>query len=269
MPELLFFVKKVVSAFLMPLPFGGLLLLLAGVLFFRKHKTAAKALLIAVLMIWYVLSIAPTAQWLAGSLEYKYSKYENQGVNFVLVLGGYHRSDERLPLSSLLSQTSLMRLMEGIRIYKLNSGSKLLLSGYRGRDEISNAYAMKLVANSLGVPDKDIILAEQVKDTAEEAEHWVNVVQNRPFALVTSAIHMRRSVYLFEEAFQKQLSVESPLDEQLLIPAPTAFSGSGKQGFYWKSWFPSANNLSDVKAAWHEYLGLVWAKLQSDERVTP
>jgi len=248
----------------MPLPFGGLLLLLAGILFLNKHKVAAKALLVAVLMLWYLLCISLTEDWLAESLEYQYSKYDNQSVNFVLVLGGYHRSDERLPLSSLLSKTSLMRLMEGLQIYKLNPGSKLLLSGSGGRDEISNAYAMKLVANSLGVPDKDIILAERVKDTTEEAAHWVKVVQSRPFALVTSAMHMRRSVYLFEQAFKQQVLLEAPQYDQLLVPAPTAFSGPGKQSLFWRSWVPNAKSLSNVEAAWHEYLGLAWAKLQSD-----
>ena len=264
MPELLFLLKKVVSAFLMPLPFGGLLLLLVGVLFLVKRKIAAKAVLIAVLMFWYMLSIAATEDWLAGSLEYQYPKYENQTVNFVLVLGGYHRSDEKIPLSSLLSKTSLMRLMEGLQIHKLNPDSKLLLSGSGGRDEISNAYAMKLVANSLGVPDKDIILAERVKDTTEEAAHWVKVVQSRPFALVTSAMHMRRSVYLFEQAFKQQILLEAPQYDQLLVPAPTAFSGPGKQSLFWRSWVPNAKSLSNVEAAWHEYLGLAWAKLHSD-----
>jgi len=144
-----------------------------------------------------------------------------------------------------------MRLTEGIAVYRQNAGSKLMLSGFKGRDQISNAEAMASVALEQGVPVSDIIMESEPKDTAEEAATWAGYLQAKRFALVTSASHMPRAVALFEYQGLKP------------IPAPTVFLSGGHHGFSWRSLFPSAGAINIVESAWHEYLGISWAKLQS------
>jgi len=254
--EALFLIKKLISALLMPLPLGFVILLLAVFVFFQGYQRLAKGLGIGVIFIWFILSLSPVSQLIAAPLEYEFPKYNNKTVNYVVVLGGYHNSDERFPVSSLLSKTSLMRLSEGMRIYHLNPGAKLLLSGYKGNDVISNAEAMAKVAHAFGIPKDNIIMAEQPKDTAEEAAYWAhylnnNMLKNQHFALVTSAMHIPRAMYLFQNQGLQP------------IPAPTAFRTGGHHGLNWHSWFPNAGSLTLIESAWHEYLGRIWAAMHA------
>jgi uncharacterized SAM-binding protein YcdF (DUF218 family) len=254
--DVLFLIKKLISALLMPLPLGFVILLFAVFVFFQGYQRLAKGLGIGVIFTWFILSLTPVSQLIAAPLEHKYPKYNNETVSYVIVLGGYHNSDERFPISSLLSKTSLMRLSEGMRIYRMNPGAKLLLSGYKARDVISNAEAMAKVAHAFDIPKEDIIMADQPKDTAEEAAYWAqylnsHLLKNQHFALVTSAMHIPRSMYLFHNQGLQP------------IPAPTEFRTGGHQGLHWHSWFPNANSLTLTESAWHEYLGRTWAAMRS------
>lgn len=254
--DVLFLIKKLISALLMPLPLGFVILVLAIVVFFQGYQRLAKGLGIGVILTWLILSLAPVSQLIATPLEYAFPKYHHQTVHYVIVLGGYHNSDERFPVSSLLSKTSLMRLAEGMRIYRMNPGAKLLLSGYKGNDVISNAEAMAQVAQTFGIPKDDIIMAVQPKDTAEEAKHWAtylnnNMLKNQHFALVSSAMHTPRSMYLFQNQGLQP------------IPAPTEFRTGGNHGLHWNDWLPSADSLTLFESAWHEYLGRIWAAIRS------
>lgn len=260
MAELGFLLKKIITAFCMPLPLAALLLVI-GLLLWRSGRVlTGKTLAFFSLLFVYILSIHPTAEWMAGYLERQYPSYQHsdrQDIDYVLVLGSSHMSDDAQPITSFLSSIGLTRLMEGLRIYQLNPGSKLLFSGYSGRDQMSHAQALKHVANYLGVPEGDMILEEGVKDTREEAEHWLSVVQNKSLVVVTSATHMPRSMYLFEQAARN-----SPY-QPMIFPGPTEYISHQNSAFSWDGWFPAGRNLYRVERAWHEYLGLFWAKLNS------
>jgi uncharacterized SAM-binding protein YcdF (DUF218 family) len=254
--DVLFLIKKLLSALLMPLPLGFIILLLAVFIFYQGYVRLAKILGVGVISTWFILSLGPISKLIAAPLEFEFSKYNHQSVNYIVVLGGGHKSDERVPVSSLLTRTSLMRLSEGIRIYRMNTGAKLLLSGYNGNDAISNAEAMATVAQTFGVPKADIILAKAPKDTAEEAAHWAkylnsNLLSGQNFALVTSAMHLPRAMHLFQDMGLAP------------VPAPTQYHTAGHHRLNWRSWFPSANNLAIVESAWHEYLGKIWIMVRS------
>ena len=243
----------------MPLPLLALMLCLTVVLCWRKKFMLAKCLGVLSALFFYLISIQITSDILNSNLENQYSSYQkaNKTADYVLVLGSYHISDNSQPISSLLSSAGLTRLVEGIRVYRLNPGSKLLLSGYSSSDDISHAQALKRVASHFGVPEGDMILAEQVKDTKEEADHWTHVAKGKTLVLVTSASHMPRSMYLFKQAITKQnLELE-------LIPAPTDYISHKSSSLSWSGWFPSGRNIDNVERAWHEYLGVLWAYLVS------
>ncbi|MFT6904475.1 MAG: uncharacterized SAM-binding protein YcdF (DUF218 family) [Oleiphilaceae bacterium] len=256
--EWAFLVKKIVAAFCMPLPMLVLLLCLAGILYWRKKFLIAKSIGVFSIVFFYLISIQVTSNFFASKLEYQYPSYQkqkNERVDFVLVLGSWHSSDSNQPISTLLSSSGLKRLVEGIRVYRLNSGSKLLLSGYALNDEISHAQALKKVAIHLGVPESDMILAGDVKDTNEEAYHWANLAKGKSLVVVTSASHMPRSMYLFQQ-------VEKSKGLKLhLIAAPTDYVSHKELVLFWRSWFPSGANISYFERVWHEYLGIFWAYL--------
>lgn len=258
--ELAFLIKKLVTAFCMPLPVLVLLLCFAGILYWRKKFLLAKSLGVFSIVFFYLISIQATGDFFASKLENQYPSYQkqkNQVVDYVLVLGSDHTSDSSQPISTLLSSSGMKRLVEGIRVYRLNPGAKLLLSGYRGRDEISHAQALKKMARHFGVPENDMILAGEVKDTQEEADHWANLAKGKNLVVVTSASHMPRSMYLFQQVKKaKGLNIQ-------LTPAPTDYISHKTTVLVWKDWFPSGRNIYKVERVWHEYLGLLWATLAS------
>jgi len=254
-----FIVKKIISAVLMPMPMAFIALMLAVLFYLTSRKKIAACITTFVLLGIYLLSLSPISRAISSPLETHYPKYQQQVVSFVLVLGSGHSSDERKPLSSLLSTVALMRLFEGINIYNANPGAKLLLSGYKALDEISNALAMQKVAVSMGVPFDDIVLAEDVKDTAEESLFWMNYLltkseENRRLALVTSATHMPRSMSLFNQLNTETYGVD-------IIPSPTEYISIPQRDSGWQAIVPGANSLYRVERAWHEYLGMAWAFL--------
>lgn len=234
----------------MPVPAVLFFLLLSALLFYKKSKTLAYSVLILALLSLYLLSLKPVANAIASPLEFYHPKYSGQAVSFVVVLGSGHATDERIPVLSQISRTGLSRLMAGIQVYRQNPGAKLLLSGYGGYDPRTHAEVAAETAQLLGVDPQDILLAPDARDTREEAQAWSSLLKPESFALVTSALHMKRAMAIFE---QEGLSP---------IPVPANYETAGERQTYWGNWLPRARNLELTEAAWHEYLGIAWAQLK-------
>jgi uncharacterized SAM-binding protein YcdF (DUF218 family) len=88
------------------------------------------------------------------------------------------------------------------------------------------------------------------KDTKDEARLIEEIVGNDSFVLVTSASHMPRSMAIFEKRGMHP------------IPAPTEHLAKESQRISPGMFFPSADGLKKAERAFHEYLGLGWAKLR-------
>jgi uncharacterized SAM-binding protein YcdF (DUF218 family) len=179
-------------------------------------------------------------------IEQQYSSYIkiDKSINYVLVLGNGHVTNKNVSSVSQLSNTALMRLIEGIRIYKELDGAKLIVSGYAGDDMITpHAFVLRDVALSLGVPLIDIITQENAKDTKEEALYAKDTIKKDRLILVTSASHMPRAMKIF-----KSLSLN-------VIAAPTDYL-SKEDGDYLE--IPRGKELRKTEVAIHEYIGILW-----------
>lgn len=256
----MFFTKKLISQFLLPMPFC-LMLCLAGLvlLWWTKRQKAGKILVTFGLLLLTALSFRPVSNALLGSLERQYPVYTKpsaEKVDFVVVLGAGHNSDPSIPLISQLSDDSLKRLIEGIRIYRENPGSKLVLSAGTWLDPVPNA---KLLADSsrlLGVPESDIITETGSKDTKDQAVLLKSIVGTNRFVLVTSASHMPRAVQHFVA--------------QEMQPEPAPVGHRVKQVPHNITlFFPSPGYLASAGTAIHEYLGLAWASLITSRYIAP
>ena len=171
-------------------------------------------------------------------------------VKWVVVLGGGHTSDPALPVTGRISNTTLARLVEGIRIHNKLQKSKLILSGGDVFDPMSDAGLMAEVALELGVGDENLVLESVSKDTKDQAMFIRKIVNGDRFVLISTAFHMPRSMALFQKLGMQP------------IPAPTDHCVKKRQGISPDMFFPDADNLYKVQKAFHEYLGLVWAKLR-------
>lgn len=248
----MFLFKKIVAVMCMPLSIAGLFMLAGMVMLFVSRKQIlAKALLIGGMLLALGAAWAPVADRLLGPLERHYPALrdmnEVQGIGHVVVLGGGHTSDGRLPETGQLSDASLARVVEGIRLYRSLENGQLVFTGGAVFDPVSHAQVMAKAAVSLGTDDERIILLDQAMDTAGEVLAVRELLQKERFVLVTSASHMPRAMFLFQAAGMQP--VAAPAD-YLVKDAGVSHPGD---------FFPSAAALRRTERALYEYLGLLWA----------
>ena len=250
--ELGFILKKLISMWLMPLPFCCLIILLGLMLsYWRAHIGRAIAFTgVALLMLF---SWQPFANSVLYPLEQQYPKFDiTQPVDAIVVLGNCHTVSDEIPPMAQLCGTGLYRLMEGYRIWQTNPEAELLLSGYAGDESRPYAEVAGEIALSLGVPNDKIRLFPTAQDTQQEAELTGPFLKGKSFALVTSASHMQRSIKWFE-----QQSIEGQALEP--IPAP-AFFGAQETSSNWKI---ETSALMKTERSWYELLGRAWAAIKS------
>ena len=243
---MLFFVKKFISVFLMPLSIGLILFLLGIIFLLSKNYKKAKFFLVTSFIWVFLISYSPFSNYLIQPLENQYKSYldVDSKIPYVLVLGSGHVTNDNMSKISQLSSSAIMRLNEGIRIYKKLDNAKLILSGYAGDDiKTPHAFISKDAAVSLGILNSNIITQEKAKDTAEEAEYVKKSVGKEKFILVTSAFHMPRAMRIFKNAGLNP------------IAAPTDFL-SKKEGNYLQE--PRSNEIRKTEVAMHEYIGTLW-----------
>ncbi|WP_264876579.1 envelope biogenesis factor ElyC [Vibrio agarivorans] len=249
----MFELKKVVSALLMPLPamlivaFFGLML----IMFTAKRKSGCFIVLFSLIGI-FLIAFQPVTTRLLMPLERQYSIFlpVDKTVDYVMVLGNGHVVDDQIPPTSELTRAGLMRLSEGIRILRMYPGAKLILSGYAGGTDTSNARMMAKVALALGVSKSDIVLLETAKDTWEEAHQAAAYVGQKNLVVVTSASHMKRAMQEFDTAGL------SPM------PAPTNYLAHDNINQPWDKYMPKAKYLEQTERYWHETLGTHWKSLR-------
>jgi len=253
--QVVFLFKKIVAPLFFPLSICLQILLLGLLLlwFTRRQKTGKVLVTIGSILL-ALLSFSPVPNKILHRLEYKYPAVLNvqktSGVNWIVVLGGGHTSDPKLPATSQISGTALTRLIEGIRLQRMLPGSKLVLSGGGAFDPVPESVIMARIAQSLGVKKQGLILESLSKDTKDEARLIKDIVGNDKFFLVTSASHMPRSMAIFKKGGMHP------------IPAPTGHLVKEIRQVGPGLFFPSPWNLVKSQRAVYEYLGLVWAKIR-------
>ena len=249
----MFELKKVISSLLMPLP-AMLIIGLVGlmlIMFTHKQKTGCVVVLLSFTGL-FLASFQPISSRLLMPLERQYTAFFpiDEPIDYVMVLGSGHIVDDKIPPTSELSRSGLMRLAEGIRILRMYPGSKLILSGYAAGSEVSNARMMAKVALALGVAKPEIILLETAKDTWEEARQAAAFVNNKKLIVVTSASHMKRALHEFSSAGLKP------------YPAPTNYLAQKNIDTPWIKYTPKSTYLEQTELFWHETLGRIWQNLR-------
>ena len=261
----MFMVKKLVAQFFYPVPLC-LVILILGLIFLwaTRRQRLGKALVTLGTLLLLLLSFPFLTPELVAPLESRYpallhpetisgkAGQPETSPRWIVVLGGGHASDPRLPANSQISNVALSRVVEGVRLYQALPGSRLLLSGGGGFDPVPEAEVMARVAVLLGVKPQDIVLEPDSRDTADEAAIIANMLGRENLILVTSAAHMPRSMALFKKRGLQPL------------PAPTDYLLKDSQGSSPMDFFPDAVSLEMVKTALHEYLGLAWSWLRGE-----
>jgi len=244
-----FTLKKFVGGLLMPLPLLLIIMAIAlSLLWFSRRQKMGKVIFLVGWLLLGLLSLQPVADSLLRPLENTYPTYHGgTQLNYVVVLGGGYTYNPQWAPSSNLINNSLPRVTEGIRIYLMNPGSKLIFTGAAAPgNPVSSAATAAKVAESLGVPATDIITLDQPRDTHQEAEQVAQRIGHQTFALVTSANHLPRAMVFFQE--QGLAPVPAPAN-QLAIDSPLNI---------WEKAVPQSLYLAHSERAWYETLGRIW-----------
>lgn len=253
---MLFTLKKVIGGLLLPLPF--LLLLMAIALFllwFSRWQKTGKIILSSAWLILLLISFQPVADRLLKPIEQSYPTWNGgQKVDYIVVLGGgYTWNPDWAPGSNLINN-SLPRLVEGVRQWRENPGSKMIFTGYASHgNPVSTAEAGARVAESLGVPRAAIMTLDKPQDTEEEAQQVKLAIGDRPFLLVTSASHMPRAMNFFHA--QGLAPIPAPANQMAITSALN----------WWDRYIPAPIYLSHSDRAWYESLGRVWQWLKGSD----
>lgn len=256
MSEFVFLIKKIITPLFMPLPFCLLLVFVGLVLlWFTRRQRAGKAFVTTGALLLVLASYGVVTKPLLRFLERQVpplilNAEEAARVEWIVVLSGGATSDAYVPPAARLSDSSLARVVEGVRMKRELHHAKLLLTGGRVFGSESEAEAMRAVALALGVSREDIEIETDSRDTEDQARIVRRIVGNSPLVLVTSASHMPRSLALFERAGMHPL------------PAPTDYRPSDEPYTSPGSFYPSAGGVRNADATIHEYLGRAWARLR-------
>lgn len=246
----MFLIKKLVATFAMPLPMTMLLLLLAAALAMIGWRRRARVLAGGAVALLLLASWAPVADALLGTLESRHQPLldarSQPDVSHIVVLGSSYNANPHLPITSELGDSAVVRLVEGVRLWRQVPHARLVLSGgnVRGHESAARGYAR--LAGALGVDALSMDLLEMPVDTAEEAYAVLDLAgPGARIVLVTSASHMDRARRHFERV---------GLD---VTTAPTRHRSLREDRSRFAYWVPSASDLRKTERAIYEYLGRV------------
>lgn len=244
----MFILSKFAIAIISPLGsalLGGLLAIIAGLTGFRRLALALGVLSLVWLWAW---SLPVTSYAIRGYLENQNPPVPVEALpsaEAVVVLGG-----GTSPLQFGQAYPNLGpasdREWHGVRLYEAGKAPLIVLSGGHDPDysASSSAEAMRRFMVALGVPDSALLLEPQSRNTTQNAHYTANLLGERGIEhilLVTSALHMPRSIALFEaQGFQ-------------VTPAATDHEVRSLPG--WRRWMPNTSALDGSSRAVKEIVG--------------
>ena len=210
-----------------------------------RHQRAWRWGLAALLWLWW-WSTPWVSLGLRGAMESAYPPVpvvELPAAQAIVVLGG----GIEVPQTGTpdLNQAA-DRMWHAARLYKAGKAPVLILSGGLADAEgtMSEAASMQAFLRDMGVPDAAMLLEERSVNTRENAQYTAQLMRDKgmqSLLLVTSALHMPRSVRLFEA---QGLQVIPAATDHEFITYPV-----------WRSLLPDAQALDGSGRAFKEALG--------------
>jgi uncharacterized SAM-binding protein YcdF (DUF218 family) len=241
-------IKNLVHVLLTPLMLGVLFAAAAALFRLLGHRRIARAAAITAVAVVYLGSTALVGDALSGSLERRAPPLDTarslEGVNYVVVLGSGYAPTDHVPVTGALDEDGLVRLAEGVSIYRRLVNARLVVSGGAPAGGTPSAFGYAQLACDLGVDSQTIDILDKPLDTDEEAQAIRRLIGGLPFVLVTTATHMPRAVRLMRK---------SGLNP---IPAPTGQTAGIPPNAGWRQFLPTSSAMRKTERALHEYAGL-------------
>lgn len=282
------FLSKICTVFLLP-PGCFVLGLFMCALFFSRRRRLLTMFAVLAAALLYTLSIQPVQDLLLKPLEDFYPPLEARmltqsqtpptsaiptqtpaqtqtpvqtqavaqtptmaDVQALVILGGgtVQASPEAGEGQDTLSPGALKRTVYAFGLRDIFPGVYIAAGGRvfdYGQEAEADVTGRLLI--SLGLPAQRILKESASRNTWQNAKNTAQLFGYKKIILVTSAFHMRRSVFCFEN---NGFSV---------IPAPTDYRCARNSRYDIFSFLPSLDAFSATCTALHEYIGLLYYRL--------
>ena len=216
-------------------------------LFQRKRASISLTL---VGLIWVLIwSLPVTTLYFGGRLEsrFPYGIPESfERADYIVVLGGQTQANRSNWFEPYNRVTATDRIDRATALYFAGRAPKILVVGGAYEGKVSDAQGMAKVLRQKGVPEQDIILEKESRNTYENALFTERLLKTQPHAkllLVTSALHMPRA----QASFKRLYLSTSPagVAPQIVPPDDYAFN----------IWLPHMRSLEASRTILKEYFG--------------
>ena len=257
------FLSKLLPLFVYPVGLASILLVAA--LLLDKRKRLRQICIALALLLILGFGNEWTAHRLTASLEWRYLPIgELPHADAIILLGGGTRP--QLPPRPI-SETNEAgeRMIYAAKLYHEGKAPVIIVSGgfidFFG-STVPEVEAMRELLEALGVPPAAIVEEDRSRNTYENALYVKEIVTARgydDFLLVTSAMHMPRSMAIFTK--QGLHVTAAPVDFSATRGAAGRTEDPGLEGWLLKV-LPTSDRLELSTRALREYIGLLVYRLR-------
>lgn len=254
------FLSKFLPLFIYPV---GLVLILLIVSWVREgNGKSISGLLVAGMAILWLFGNGWVTASITRSLEWKYLPEEGTPHASVMVLLGGGTEPAQAPREHVEVNGAGDRVIHAALLYHAGAADKIIVSGggisWLGGREVPASEEMEMLLVLMGVPKDAIIQQNQSNNTYEDALYSAEILNEMgvdEIILVTSAMHMPRSVALFEH--QGMTVIPSPTDFKLTQAGWDMLFHPSDVETVVMALIPNVSDLGTTTAALKEYIGMV------------
>ena len=249
-----FFISKLLGILVLPVNVLIFLAVIGAVALFTRFAKAGR-ILVAVAAGGYLLcGFGPIGTILARPLEDRFAQPPTESLHptGIIVLGGALNAD--LAAARGITQAftiSGSRITEATALALRFPNARLVFSGgsgYLTGTHPDEAHYSGRVVTALGIATARITYEDRSRNTFENAIFTRDLVKPRPgeqWLLVTSALHMPRSIGIFRKA---------GFD---VVPYPVNYQTEGSAAEFWESDQDASDGFFLTNWAGHEWVGLL------------
>lgn len=222
-----------------PIPFALI------IIFTKKEKL--KKIFYFLFLTTYLIPYSPLSKYLYHNLTINFKKTNSlERLQYgVVLLGGTIEKNKNA--NTFIYRPDLSRILEGLRLYKLNLIKKIYLAGGDPQGKkvnvLTEAKSAKVFLKQLGVPENDILIENKSINTFQNAKNLQSKISpNEKFYLITNDYHLKRSSMTFNYFNYKYI----PHPVEYLSRQPPSLLG----------W--SLANKQLLNKVLHENIGIFW-----------
>ena len=239
--------NKIVGFVANPL-FVGMIIVLAGLILAIMRRRKGVIWLSAISLAWFWFWSMPiVGKWLALPLEEDYPVMLAEDMpeaDAIVLMGGGAWGSTNYPYACLSEGAD--RAWHAARLWEAGKSSIIIPSC------VDAIYGDVRVLLDLGVPAEAIVLENNAKNTEQNAKFVAKILvaknaKSAKVLLVTSACHMKRSLYMFKKYAPEIECIPAATDYQAL---PWRDMPLGIRSF-----LPYINTFANNNAYVHEYIG--------------